>query len=158
MLDVGIPVRLNTVMTQQGLEHLAKLPDYIHDTFGHIHSNKLQGLMFSYPTEPFERALLPEVLPNPIHLRTVLRETLDRALALELRPHGLDGPCGPALCAFGADHRVASLSPIPGPVDFRMYLDGCNDCAVKVACFGVRPEAYELYGDDCISPIRETPS
>jgi len=153
LLEAGVPVKLNAVMTQLGLEHLAELPDFINESFGHVREN-LQGVMFSYPTEPFERGLMREILPDPIRLREVLRETIDRAIALDLQPHGLDGPCGPALCAFDADPRITSLTPIPGPLDFRIHIEACETCSVKSACFGIRREDFALHGDAAVSPIR----
>ncbi len=155
-LAAGIPVKLNAVMTQQGLDHLAELPDYIARTFAE-HRERLRGIMFSYPTEPFERALMPSILPDPVALRGVLARTIERALALGLNPHGLDGPCGPALCAFGADPRVTALTPVPGPLDFRIHLDACERCAVRGACFGVRREDVALHGDAAVAPLERVP-
>lgn len=156
LLTAGVPVKFNAVMTLEGLDHLAELPDFIDKTFGH-HREKLLGLMLSYPTEPYDSALAPTIVPEPTKLRRVLRETLDRAFALGVEPQGLDGPCGPPLCAFDADPRVTSLKPVPGPLEFRQHLPVCDTCTVRSACFGVRTADVALYGDACATPLLHRP-
>lgn len=151
LLGAGIPVVLNAVMTAEGIDQLPSLPDFIHDAFGK--HPLLSSLMISQPTEPFDRSLLPTVVPDPAHVRRSLRATLDRALALGLTVRGLDGPCGPPLCAFGGDKRVVSGKPISSPVDFRRYVPACDRCAVRASCFGVRHVEVELYGEGCVEPI-----
>jgi MoaA/NifB/PqqE/SkfB family radical SAM enzyme len=152
LLAAGVPVKLNAVMTQEGLAELHALPDFVAEAFGPWRE-RLLGLMFSYPTTPWDPSLVPMISPEPGLLRAELRRALDRALALGLHPHGLDGPCGPQLCAFGADPRVASLAPVPEPVDFRHKLPACEGCAVADACFGVRDSDVALYGDACVAPV-----
>ena len=152
LLDAGVAVKLNAVMSAEGLDHLAALPEFIHREFGR-HGNLLKKLMLSYPTDPFDQALIPAIVPEPVKLRRVLRETLERCFALGLVPEGLDGPCGPPLCAFGADPRVTSLAPIQEVLTFRQYLPACDGCAVRAACFGCRTADVALYGDTCAEPI-----
>lgn len=152
LLSSGVPVKLNAVMTQEGLAELSALPDFVAAEFG-AWRERLLGLMFSYPTQPWDPKLQRLISPDPTLLRAELRRAIDRALALGLAPHGLDGPCGPQLCAFGADPRVASLRPIPEPVDFRRKLPACDACAVRHACFGVRDADVALYGDACVAPV-----
>ena len=151
LLAAAVPVRLNCVMTREGIDHLEGVPDFVHATFGDDPS--LNGLMLSQPTDPYDRTLLPAILPEPDRLRSVLRRVIDRAFALGVEVSGLDGPCGPPLCAFGADRRITRLAPVPQQLDGRTYLPACTDCAVRSACFGVRIADFELYGDSCASPI-----
>jgi hypothetical protein len=111
------------------------------------------GLTLSYPVAPFDRALLGAVLPKPTRLRDVLGTTVERALAAGVELRGLDGPCGPPLCAFAADPRVTRCEPVPGRVGFRRHLPACARCAVRAACFGVSDAAIELYGESCVQPL-----
>jgi len=152
LLDAGVAVKINAVMTAEGLDHLAGLPDFIDREFGQ-HGNLLRKLMLSYPTDPYDQALVPAIVPEPVALRAALGATLERAFALGLVPEGLDGPCGPPLCAFGADPRVTSLRPIPEALPFRQYLAACDGCAVRGACFGCRTADVALYGDACAAPL-----
>ena len=152
LFEAGVPVFLNTVMTAQGLDHLAAMPDFLHDRFG-AHRSLMLGWMLSYPTAAFDAALNPSLIPAPERLREVLRATVARALALGLEPRGLDGPCGPALCAFDADQRITRLAPVPGPVEFRLHVPACATCAVRSACFGVRSLDVELFGEACVFPL-----
>jgi hypothetical protein len=152
LLDAGVTVKINAVMTAEGLDHLAGLPDFIDREFGR-HGNLLRKLMLSYPTDPYDQALVPAIVPEPVALRAALGATLERAFALGLVPEGLDGPCGPPLCAFGADPRVTSLRPIPEALPFRQYLAACEGCAVRGACFGCRTADVALYGDACAAPL-----
>jgi hypothetical protein len=155
LLGAGVAVGLNCVMTNEGLDHLGGLPDFIHENFG-AHP-LLQGVMLSLPTDSFDRDLIPTIIPDPVKLRRILRPTIDRAFALGIRVRGLDGPCGPPLCAFGADPRIASLEPLPESLDFRTYLPACDRCAVRHACFGVRDVQVALYGDACVEPLVAAP-
>ncbi len=157
LLKGGVAVTLNTVMTREGLDHLAALPDFIHDTFGAYRAG-LRALMFSYPTASYDAALNASIMPEPARLREVLRETLARAFTLGLVPDGLDGPCGPPLCVFDADPRITSLAPVKGPVDFRLHVAACDTCAVRDACFGVRSLDVELFGDACAFPLAARPA
>lgn len=151
LLDAGVPVKFNAVMTGEGLDHLEGLPRFLHTEFAR-HGAPLR-LMLSYPTEPYDGALLAEILPEPVKLRRVLRATIDACFALGVQVDGLDGPCGPPLCAHGADARVSSLDAVRERLPFRRYLAACEGCAVRTACFGVRTHDVTLYGDACAAPI-----
>lgn len=151
LLEAGVPVVLNAVMTAEGLDHLGRLPDFVHEAFGP--HPLLRSLMISYPTDPFDRALVPSIMPDPTRLRAALKQAIDRALALGIAVRGLDGPCGPPLCAFDADPRITDRKPTPGPLDFRVHLPACDACTVKPACFGVRRADVERFGEACVSPI-----
>lgn len=156
LLEAGVPVILNAVMTAEGLDKLGDLPDFIHHTFGR--HPKLMSLMISYPTEPFDKSLVPAIVPDPARLREALGRAIERAIALGIVVRGLDGPCGPPLCAFGADPRVIQGKPIPAPVEFRRHLPACGRCAVKSACFGVRHVDVERFGEGCVAPIDGAPA
>jgi MoaA/NifB/PqqE/SkfB family radical SAM enzyme len=157
LLAGGVDVKFNAVMTQEGLDHLAGLPDFIHSTFGAYRAHVL-GLMLSYPAESYDPSLAPTIIPEPTQLRAVLRETIARAVALGVPLNGLDSPCGAQLCAFDADPRFASPRPIPEVVDFRnIYLPACDTCAVKRACFGLRDTDVKLYGEACVAPLGASP-
>lgn len=151
LMTAGVPVKFNAVMSGEGLDHLAGLPDFLHREFSR-HEVSLR-LMLSYPTEPYDDALFARILPEPEKLRRVLRETLDRCFALGVRVDGLDGPCGPPLCAHGADRRVVSLETVREALPFRRYLPVCEGCSVRSACFGVRTHDVSLYGERCAAPI-----
>jgi hypothetical protein len=98
LLDAGVGVTLNAVMTAEGLDALAGLPDFIHSAFG-AHP-RLRAVMISYPTLPFDPSLLPTIVPDPVRLRAALRVVIDRAIALGVPLEGLGGPCGAPLCLF----------------------------------------------------------
>ena len=97
-------------------------------------------------------------MPDPVRLRAVLRRTIERAFALGIAVRGLDGPCGPPLCAFGADPRIASLKPVPEQLDGRVHIAACDRCAVRDACFGIRIADYEIYGAACAAPLASSPA
>ncbi|MFO0757375.1 MAG: radical SAM protein [Byssovorax sp.] len=155
LLAAGVPVGLNCVMTREGLDALHTLPDTIHQAFGG--HPKLTGLMLSLPADPFDRSLLPSIIPDPVRLRALLRPLIDRAFSLGIQVKAIDGPCGPPLCAFGADRRITSLTPTPGEVPFRRHLPACDGCAVKHACFGARTAQLDLYGEACVEPLLVAP-
>jgi hypothetical protein len=155
LLDAGVVVRLNCVLTKEGLDHVGALPDFIHSTFGK--HPKLDGLMFSQPALPFDPSLLSSILPDPAHLRAILPGMIDRAFAVGVRITGLDGTCGPPLCAFGADPRIASLRPISEKLTERIWLPACEGCAVRHACFGVRIGDVQRFGDACVAPLKTLP-
>jgi pyruvate-formate lyase-activating enzyme len=156
LLAAQVPVRLNCVMTREGIDHLEGVPDFIHQALG-AHP-ALQGVMLSQPTDPYDRSLLPSISPEPDRLRAVLRKVIDRAFALGIRISGLDGQCGPPLCSFGADRRITALTPIRERLDGRAYLPACEGCAVRSACYGVRIADVNLYGDACALPFTSVPS
>ena len=156
LLAARVPVRLNCVMTGEGIDHLEGVPDFVHAEFG-AHPY-LRGLMLSQPTDPYDPSLLPAVVPDPVRLRAVLRRVIDRAFALGVPVRGLDGPCGPPLCAFGADRRITALTPVPELLDGRTYLPACAECAVRSACFGVRTADVALYGAACVEPLAAVPA
>jgi MoaA/NifB/PqqE/SkfB family radical SAM enzyme len=151
LLDAGVNVALNAVMTAQSVGALEKLPGFVRETFGAHRS--LKGLMISYPTEPYERGLETAAAPRPELLRAALRATLEAAHQARLDIHGLEGPCGPPLCAHGADRRFVPVTPVPETVPFRVYLEACDRCTVRASCFGVRRTDYQRYGERCAEPI-----
>jgi hypothetical protein len=155
LLAAGIPVRLNCVMTREGIDRLEGVPDFVHAEFGGHQS--LRGLMLSQPTDPFDPALLHSIIPEPDRLRSILPALIDRAFALGIAVSGLDGPCGPPLCAFGADRRITALAPVAEQLAGRMYLTACAECAVRDACYGVRAADVELYGSACVQPLSALP-
>jgi hypothetical protein len=152
LLDAGVAVNLNCVMTPESLTTLETLPDFVHESFGS--HPKLIGLVLSIPMAPFDLTIAKTVVPDPTVVREVLPRALQRASELGVRIHNLEGPCGPQLCAFDADPRFASLVPLPSPVSFRKQLPACAECAVRESCFGVRLEQFERFGDACARPIR----
>jgi hypothetical protein len=155
LLEAGVETNLNCVLTNEGLDHIAGLPDFVRSSFGD--HPRLDSLMVSLPTNAFDSNLDAEISPDPVRLRRVLPAVIDRAFALGLVVRGLDGPCGPPLCAFGADRRITALRPVSESLTFREYLPGCATCAVKHACFGVREGQAKRYGDACIAPFESAP-
>lgn len=151
LLEAGINVELNAVMTKEGLHRVVDLPAFVSREFGQ--HPRLGSLMLSFPTVAFDRALLPSIIPEPGELREALRTTIERASALGLAVRGLDGPCGPPLCAFDADRRVTDLVPVTGPVSFRRQLAPCEGCAVRTACFGVHDLAATMFGEAAVRPL-----
>jgi hypothetical protein len=155
LLEAGLPVTLNAVMTARGLRTFDGLPDFIVERFGRPPT--LRGLTISYPTTPFDAKLESEIVPDPDELRRVLRRTISRAIALEIELSGLDGPCGPALCGFGADGRVFRPQR-RAPVDFRLKLPECEGCAVTEYCLGVRRSDAERFGARSVAPLGAVPA
>lgn len=155
LLAAGVPVRLNCVLTREGIGHVEGLPDFIASEFSD--RTNLQGLMLSQPSDPFDPSLLPSIIPEPARLRAVLSKVIDRAFELGVPVSGLDGPCGPPLCAFAADPRITDLSPIGELLSGRTYLPACDGCAVRAACYGPRIADVDLYGESCVEPLAEAP-
>jgi hypothetical protein len=151
LLDVGVSISLNALITRESIAAIAGLPDYVRQTFGD--HPLLESLVISDLGATFEEELVPKLIPEPEATRAALPLLIDRAAALKLRLDGLGGPCGPPPCMFGADARAMTLEAIPGPVPFRRYVAACDACAVKFACFGVREEQVELFGEDMVQPI-----
>ncbi len=151
-LAAGVPVKLNAVLTRQGLEQLPGLPSFVDKEIAE--PARFSALMISYPSAPFDAALQGSVVPEPESLRRSLRATIDNALALGFRLEGLDGPCGPPLCSFDADPRVTALRPSSGTVPFRRHVAACQDCAVRGSCLGVHEGQLRIHGEAAITPIR----
>jgi hypothetical protein len=151
LLDVGVSIALNALITTESIATIAGLPDYVRQTFGD--HPLLESLVISDLGATFEEDLVPKLVPAPEATRAVLPVLIERAAALKLPLNGLGGPCGPPPCMFGADSRAMTLEPIPGPVPFRRYVPACDGCAVKFACFGVRDRQLELFGEEMVQPI-----
>jgi MoaA/NifB/PqqE/SkfB family radical SAM enzyme len=147
MLEAGVRVKLNAVISSDTIETLVDLPDFVHAEFRARPS--FRGVMISLPQTPFDQALDGPLRAPPESIRGALPKVIDRAAALGIELDGLAGPCGPPLCAFGADRRVTDLQPIPHTVDFREYLSACDTCSVREACFGVHRSDREVFGDRC---------
>lgn len=154
-LAAGVPVKLNAVLTAEGLDHVARLPDYVRETFGAAPGPT--ALMISYPSPSFDTSLRGAIVPDPARLRAALRATVERALAVGLRLEGLDGPCGPPLCAFDADPRVAALSHVDRAVPFRRFVPACDACAVRSACLGVHEAQLAQFGEASVTPLASVP-
>lgn len=152
LLDAGVRVALNAVITTDSIDSVADLPDFIARTFG-AHP-QLYALVVSDAGDMFEKDLIPRLVPHPDRMREVLPRLVENALAAGITLEGLGNACGPHLCLFGADARVTRIRPIPGPVDFRTYLPECDQCSVKYACLGVRSAHASLYGSACVRPIQ----
>jgi len=154
LIAAGVPVKLNAVLTAEGLEHIAALPEFVRETFGAAPT----ALMISYPSPSFDTSLRATIVPEPARLREVLRATIERALALGLRLEGLDGPCGPPLCAFDADRRVTELAPVASGVPFRRHTAACHECAVRHACLGAHEGQLLQFGDSSVRPLGSVPT
>ena len=154
LLAAGLQVGLNAVLTGTALATLVELPRFVARSFGR---SLALGLTLSYPVAPFARARLREVLPEPTRLRALLAQTIEQACAEGLALRGLDGPCGPPLCAFAADRRVTAGKVVPAPVGFRRHASACARCAVRAACFGVSDDTLALFGEGCVLPVAVRP-
>lgn len=152
LMEAKIPTKFNAVMTAEGLDHLPALPDFLHREFAHHQAELL--LMLSSPVDPYDHALFDEILPEPERLRRALRLALDRCFELGIRVSGLDGPCGPPLCAHGADPRVTHLELVREPLTSRRYLPACEGCSVRQACFGIGTRDVALFGERCAAPVQ----
>lgn len=159
LLSAGVAVKLNTVLTAEGLERVAELPDFVHAEFGGPRG--LPPLMLSYPSTPYDASLAPTILPDPIRLRAALRATIERAQALQLRLEGLDGPCGPPLCAFDA----AAYARAPegeqraeSEVPFRRHVPTCEPCGVRRSCFGPHEGQLSRFGESSVTPVIADPT
>lgn len=150
-----VRVKVNAVMTAEGLDALPTLPDYLRGELAR-HGEPIR-LMLSYPSDAFDPALTASIRPDPDALRRALRATIDRCVALGVEVDGLDGPCGPPLCAHGADRRVVQLQTIREPISFRCFVPACDDCAVRPACPGVRSGDLDAFGARCVEPLARWP-
>lgn len=150
LLEAGIHVILNAVITRDTAASLPGLPEFVRGTFGK--HGMLGGISISVPVLPFDHELTPKIVADPEVVRASLAATIDAAERSEVLLFGLDGPCGPPLCAFAADRRVTSLEP-RGPVSFRVYVEECGRCAVRGSCHGVQPDEYRRYGARAVRPL-----
>ena len=151
LLDAKVHVILNAVVTRDTVARLPELPGFLRRTFGK--SGWLGGVSVSVPVLPFEYALTRAIIAEPEDVRASLARTIDAAEQHGVLIFGIDGPCGPPLCAFGADRRVTDLSP-KAPVSFRTHVAECEECRVRRSCHGVQSDEYELFGPRAIAPIR----
>lgn len=147
LLAAGAKVVLNAVMTDEALDTLAALPAFVRARFGPV------SLVLSYPTRPFDEARHDALVPEPERLRDALRATIAAAEAHGVRLEGLDGPCGPPLCAFDAAPTVSDRRRKVTPLHFRGHVEACAGCAVRDACFGVRPETVARFGARAVRPL-----
>ena len=154
LLEAGVSVALNAVMTSETVPTLGGLPDFVHERFGG--HPLLEMLVISDIGAAFDDRLLPDLVPQPELARAALSLTIERALALGLEVNGPGSPCGPPLCMFGADERVVRLDAVAEPVPFREFARACDGCALKHACFGVRPIQLALFGERCVQPFVAT--
>ncbi|HEY3497420.1 MAG TPA: radical SAM protein [Polyangiaceae bacterium] len=148
LLELGVPVKLNAVLSAEGLESMPGLPDFVATTFG----PRIQSLMISFPSDPFERELAARIVPDPASLRRVLPAVVTRARALGLSLEGLNGPCGPPVCALGSPLPL-TLAPVQGGVDFRVHLPPCDGCGARPLCFGIPRGQAERFGNACAAPL-----
>jgi len=117
LLDAGVEVILNVLMTPRTLPTLHAWPGFAASHFGG--TSLLRQIIFSIPCKPFDTALAADVVPDPYEVMAVLPGVIEEALRYGLPVNGLEMPCGPPMCAFGADARVATLAPLPAPIAVR---------------------------------------
>lgn len=149
LLEAGVTVVLNSVLTRQALPTLPRLPDFVARSFG-----TRPRVTLSYPVHPFQHDDLAAVLPTLAELRATVPPTLARSRALGLDLGGVDGPCGPPLCALETGPVPAPRPPIPSPVPDRTWLPACEACLARPSCFGVTRTAAELFGASAVLPFR----
>ncbi|MBK8256512.1 MAG: radical SAM protein [Polyangiaceae bacterium] len=150
LMRAEVHVIANAVVTRDTVNDLPNVPGFIKKHFGG--SGWFGGLSISVPVLPYEYDLITKVIAEPEDVRESLRKTLDEAEKHGVLVFGMDGPCGPPLCAFGADRRATDLSP-KGPVSFRTYVKECENCAVRGSCHGVQPDEYTLFGPRAVKPL-----
>ena len=148
LLDAGVAVFLNAVLTRHALPSLPSLPGFIVQEFG-----TRPRLTLSYPVHPFRHDDLPRVLPALAELRAVVPAALRRAAALGLELGGVDGPCGLPLCALETGAHAAPRPPVPSSVPDRTHLPPCDACEARLSCFGVTRTTAELFGETAVLPF-----
>jgi sulfatase maturation enzyme AslB (radical SAM superfamily) len=150
LLDAKVHVILNAVIVRDTVAQLPDLPGFVRRTFGR--SGWLGGISVSVPVLPWEHTLAPQILAEPEDVRASLARTIDAAEAEGVLLFGIDGPCGPPLCAFGADRRVTDLAP-KAPISFRTHVAECQGCRVRGSCHGVQPDDYARFGARAVAPL-----
>lgn len=150
LLGAKVHVIVNAVILRDTVALLPDLPRFLRERFAS--SGWFGGVSISTPVLPYEHALAPSILADPDDVRVSLARTIDEAERHHVRIFGLDGPCGPPLCAFGADPRVTERTPKP-PVSFRVHVEECNECSVRTACHGVQRDDYLRFGPRAVSPV-----
>ncbi len=150
LLDAQVHVILNAVILRDTVAGLSEFPRFVRNTFGK--NGWLGGVSISVPVLPWDYTLTPHILAEPEDVRAALAKTIDAAEKEGILIFGIDGPCGPPLCAFGADRRVTDLSP-KGPVSFRTYVPECEKCKVRGSCHGVQPDEVARFGSRAVLPI-----
>ena len=152
LLEARVHVILNAVVLKDTVARLPELPGFVRRTFGRG-GGWFGGVSISVPVLPYEYELTESILAEPEDVRASLARTIDAAEQEGVLIFGIDGPCGPPLCAFGADRRVTDLAP-KGPVSFRTYVAECEGCKVRGSCHGVQPDEYKRFGARAVAPIR----
>lgn len=150
LLDAKVHVILNAIILKDTLPDLPALPAFIREHFAG--SGWFGGVSISAPVLSFDYTLAPSLTADPDDVRQALRATLDAAERHRVRIFGIDGPCGPPLCAFGADRRATDLSPKPA-VSFRIHVPECERCRVRSSCYGVQRDDYDRFGARAVAPI-----
>lgn len=152
LLQAGLPIDANAVLSAQSLHTIAQLPDFLAQLAGPRLSQL--SLILSMPSQPFVQQAADDLSAVPPEtLRAALAATTAAARRLGLRMQGSEGPCGPPLCAFGGDPWVVDRSRRVDPVDFRVFLAPCDGCALRPACLGVRREDVQRWGDAAVAPL-----
>ncbi len=152
LLDAGVNVRLNCVITGANARQLAAIPDLVHDRFG-----RRAELVFSWASA--STGLVPvraDITPRASAVVRFLVAAVDRAEALGLSWRGLDGECGVPLCVLPAElrplDRVPTLRTVEPPDGFEKTAV-CDGCALGDRCPGVRSSYVALHGTDELAAV-----
>lgn len=152
LLDAGINVRLNFVVTGKNHADLPAVVAMILDRWGTAPELNLSYAHASTDLVPVNT----DVVPRFGDVRGSLVEALRKAKDGELRVRGFDGMCGLPLCFLESDWLDLDAMPIvpaPNPPPSFVKPQACSACEASDRCVGVRETYAELHGLDEVVPL-----
>lgn len=156
MLDAGVRVDLNHVISSINYAYLPRFADFVTDTFqGRV------GVSFAFITPQFKalenRSLVPRISDVMPYLRAAMRRFAERRNAFVIGSRQGIPPC--FLGEFTAWSDFVEMSPQAHADDEPQKIRGpaCDTCRFSPQCVGLWKPYAAMYGFDELRPVPGAP-
>lgn len=163
-LNQGLYVSITCVVEAANVEDLPAHADFVIGELQAASSdNRIRRVTYAHPTDYFDPGRWREQQVPFDVLRPRLSEAVARLQHAGV-PVQIGGPCGFPLCALDPSvvsqaYEVVSRDGYHDlELTHRRYGRACDECQAKDACFGLRQEYLERFGERGLKPVRGAPS
>ncbi|GMV40093.1 MAG: hypothetical protein AMXMBFR64_18090 [Myxococcales bacterium] len=156
LVGTTLLLEVNHVITRRNLATTVSFVDFVHGRWGgRVKITWSVAAPITEASQRYDDSIVPFDEAGP-----VLREALERCVALGVPFGGQDSTCGVPPCVLGGDPRFVTRGFEPGHEDSGSFVfpEACGGCSHRGICRGLQRSYVATFGDRGIRPLIDPPA